>query len=220
MDISTISQALSILTCENISFCCGLITEFQTPISTEEFALDEKASQRRKREFVAGRNCLRKAIASIYSEAFIIKRSENGKPELPRAIAGSLSHKYPFVAGVAGLSAKYHSLGIDIETLENWDEKAASVFVNSSDKQHMRQLGIRFDEFCSISFSAKESSYKALSNINSDQPLDIHSITPVFEPSSKGIYNFLVQHHEVECIGRLQLIGRWVIAVCWIKNFV
>ncbi|CAI3805424.1 4'-phosphopantetheinyl transferase family protein [Rheinheimera sp. MM224] len=218
MDIGTLAQALSRLTPENMSVSSGFINDFQTPLKMDEFALSENASRGRKAEFVAGRNCLRKAITAFYDKTFTIGRSEDGKPILPPGVVGSLSHKYPFVVSIAASNNEYCSLGVDIETIDNWSEKPSPVFVNSSDLALHEHIDAPFNEYCSILFSAKESAYKALKHAKSDTSLNIRNISPGLRQLAKDTYEYSVLNGDIICHGRLLLTRPWVIAACWITH--
>ena len=217
MDIGTLAQVLSRLAPKDVSVRSGFIHDFQTPLQMDELALSENASRGRKSEFVAGRNCLRKAITALYDESFTIGRSQDGRPILPLSIVGSLSHKYPFVVSMAAYKSKYVSLGIDIETIDNWNEKDSPVFVNSSDLALREHINLPFNEYCSIVFSAKESAYKALKHANTGTTLNIRDISPGLQQLTKDTYEYSVLNGDIICHGRLFLTRQWVIAACWIK---
>lgn len=218
MDIGTLAQALSRLTPGNMSVSSGFISDFQTPLSKDELVLTEKASRGRKIEFVAGRNCLRRAITALYNSTFTIGRCEDGKPTLPPGIVGSLSHKYPFVVSIAAFNNEYSSLGIDIETIDNWTQHPSPIFLNSSDLALYENIEMPFNEYCSIVFSAKESAYKAIKYAENDSNPSIYSISPQIRQPQSDIYDYSVLHGETVCHGRLLMARPWVLAVCWIKH--
>lgn len=220
MDVKTLSQALSNLIPANLNFCAGLISDFQTPLYREEQTLSTNASLWRIAEFTAGRNCLRRAVSAIYKDEFFIKRTEYGKPELPTDVLGSISHKHPFVVSLAGFTNQYSSLGIDIDKVEDWDEKTISVFVNDSDRANYKCLDIPFNHFCSLLFCAKECAFKALNHKHNYKSLSIQSLSPKFKRENSDYFEFTLDVTDSECVGRIQLLEHWVISVCWVKNCV
>lgn len=123
-----------------------------------------KACLKRKCEFLAGRYCAQrslslaglKAVKSIAIGAF-------REPLWPLGTIGSISHCDFTAVAVCGLQSKCHGIGIDIENLIS-DEVAQQVcaqIVIESEKLFASSVG-SFSHFLTLTFSAKESLYKAL----------------------------------------------------------
>ena len=123
---------------------------------------------KRRREYLAGRFCARKAL-DVGGKFDLPPPSSNAdrSPKWPEGIIGSISHTDHLAAASIVSSSHYRSLGIDIEPIMgretcNMISKDVLVggeyYVNRSKTLH----NLREEEYTTLIFSAKESIYKSL----------------------------------------------------------
>lgn len=203
---------------KNLSVRYDLIHTLQMPLPEKERRVLKSDNPRRTAEFIAGRNNLRLAIASFYRGDFIIERERTGKPKLPKDIVGSISHKSPFVVGVAALSQYYRAVGIDLEILEQWEPAVTKVFINDEDQKHFIDSELTYDHYCSVLFSIKESVFKTIHHLCSEQSTSLQTITPILEKQTKAHSNFTVSLNGLTCYGQVIVQPPWILSISWLKN--
>lgn len=215
LNICKLESVLRKITNPSIEISCGQINGFQGELAPEEYCLSQKASAGRRQEFIAGRNCLRESVNKIHTDSFLILRGIDGRPLLPNGIVGSISHKYPFIVSVAAQSYQFPAVGIDIERVDDWSPKTASIFTTPIDFFDYELLDLPFNQYCSILFSAKESLFKVLMVAREYEGLGMKSISPTIVKVSQEIYGFHMSYEATRCTGQVQIIDQWVVAVCW-----
>ncbi|WIG71107.1 4'-phosphopantetheinyl transferase superfamily protein (plasmid) [Photobacterium damselae] len=123
---------------------------------------------KRRREYLAGRFCARKAL-DLGGKFDLPPPSSNAdrSPKWPDGIIGSISHTDHLAAACIVSSSHYRSLGIDIEPIMG--RKTCKMiskdvlvegeyYVNRPKSLH----NLREEEYTTLIFSAKESIYKSL----------------------------------------------------------
>jgi 4'-phosphopantetheinyl transferase EntD len=80
----------------------------------ERLAIDG-ASERRQREFAAGRACARHALALLGLPPVAMPVAETGAPVWPDGIVGSITHKGAYRAAAVAFAGDLSGLGIDAE---------------------------------------------------------------------------------------------------------
>jgi 4'-phosphopantetheinyl transferase EntD len=74
-----------------------------------------RAVPRRQREFAAGRQCARRALAEFGISDFALEVAADRQPVWPQLIIGSITHTQGFCAAVAARRGELVALGIDTE---------------------------------------------------------------------------------------------------------
>jgi 4'-phosphopantetheinyl transferase EntD len=88
-----------------------------TPLFSEEEAYIARDVASRKREFRAGRNASREALAMLgYKEPVVILRDSFRRPLWPAGVVGSISHTTNCCIEVVAHSNDYRGVGVDVET--------------------------------------------------------------------------------------------------------
>ncbi len=124
-----------------------------------------KAVDKRKNEFLAGRVSAAAALKKKESLSYNVPIGAGGAPSWPEGFTGSITHSEGFASAAVGRCADIFSIGIDNEVLLG-DESLRAVLrtVFTAPELEMysgysRNSGILF---ATLVFSAKESLYKAL----------------------------------------------------------
>ncbi len=85
------------------------------PIWPEEAPAMARAIPRRRREFAAGRQAARMAMATLGKAARAIPGGADRAPVWPTGITGSISHDATSSIAIVARSSQYRALGIDVE---------------------------------------------------------------------------------------------------------
>lgn len=120
-------------------------------------------SEKRLKEFTAGRICAHKAAEALGKELHYLKRKSSGAPEWPDFLVGSITHSKTMAVAAVGESRHYRSIGVDAEKIIIDQKKKVleRMVLTPEEKVYLEQHD--FDKtLATIIFSAKESLYKLL----------------------------------------------------------
>lgn len=130
------------------------------PLFDEEESAVARAVEKRRREFVTGRTCARRALERLGVEPGPIPHGERGEPRWPPGVVGSITHCRGYRASAAARAADVLSVGIDAEVHEPLPDGVLESVAFGSELAAVARGdgGICLDR---VLFSAKESIYKA-----------------------------------------------------------
>lgn len=115
----------------------------------------------RRREFLAGRDALREAIAGLRKPPCAIPMADDRSPQLPDGVSASLSHSSDLCVAIADLTSKTSSLGIDIEPIEGLEAGLWDTVCTRAERAWLLTVPIPSRAVAAKRiFSAKESAYK------------------------------------------------------------
>jgi 4'-phosphopantetheinyl transferase EntD len=123
-----------------------------------------RAVAKRRAEFLAGRHAARSALGGL-GIAGLPARREDGSPEWPPGVTGSITHGADRALCAVALARDVRSLGIDVERLLDVTAKEELFARICSDVERaVLAQGLAYPEpqLVSVAFSAKESLYKCL----------------------------------------------------------
>lgn len=140
-------------------------SEGEPALHPDETRMLEGCVEKRQREILAGRRCVRRALAQLGIVDFPLLAGPDRAPVWPKAVVGSLTHTDGCVGGYCGAvvaeSRRFAGIGIDAEPRlplpgELWDlildpEEKRQALQSPSPGVHARLV-----------FSAKEATYKAI----------------------------------------------------------
>lgn len=113
--LHTLRQRLAERLGPGIGVACTGIDGDPQRLYPEEFAAVRRAVPRRQREFAAGRQAARQAMADIGWPPVAIPSALDRSPVWPEGLVGSISHTGRACVAVVGLREQVHAIGIDIE---------------------------------------------------------------------------------------------------------
>src|ERR1700726_3428522 len=123
-----------------------------------------RATQKRQREFLAGRWCAKQALQRLGAGSTHVAMAEDRAPIWPDGVVGSITHTGDFAAAAVAWAADIAGVGIDSE--EIIDPAAArdiaDICVVDEAMLFEPVHGRSFCEFCTLVFSAKEAVFKCL----------------------------------------------------------
>lgn len=130
-------------------------------MTEEEVALGRVVDKRR-REFTTGRNCARRALATLGLPALPILPGRGRQPVWPSGIIGSITHCDGFCAAAVASQKQLVGLGIDAEPNRPLPPEVPNLVLVEAEQLWVHEMlgsGIFWD---TILFSAKESAFKAI----------------------------------------------------------
>lgn len=159
--IETINLCLEKALPEACTAQIGTISSLQHPLSRTELPVAGFKSQKRLREFIAGRNIAKNLIRELTSYNALVYRSSTFLPIWPKGITGSISHKGKLCGAIISNDSSIISLGFDIEKYEAIPEAIWSTYTNAEEIQRNTLDSIDKPYLANIIFSCKESAFKA-----------------------------------------------------------
>jgi 4'-phosphopantetheinyl transferase EntD len=128
-----------------------------------EEAVIARAVEKRRREFVTGRWCARRALATLDLPPAPIVPGERGAPGWPPGIVGAITHCAGYRAAVVARTTEIVTCGIDAEPNEAVPEGVLDAISLPHERAWVAELGYshRSVSWDRLLFSAKESVYKA-----------------------------------------------------------
>ncbi|ENO8415986.1 4'-phosphopantetheinyl transferase superfamily protein [Vibrio mimicus] len=153
------------IVCHSISFN---VSKYH-PNSFLEHGIDEpitlnKAVNKRKAEYLAGRYVAREALKKLTQQNYQIPIGDNRAPQWPDGISGSITHTDTYALAAVSYFSDHQIIGVD---LESWmspslAQELAPRIIDASEQSLLEQCELEFYQGITLIFSAKESLYKAL----------------------------------------------------------
>lgn len=149
---------------EYIRLSCIHVQDAGLEVFDDERHLVEKAVEKRRREFSAGRCCARQALRELGCADTAIIHDQNGAPVWPQGIVGSITHSAMHAAAAAAKASRLHGLGIDLETVSRVSTAITDKILTDPEKKRLWQLpdDTAQQRLLALFFSAKEAIYKCL----------------------------------------------------------
>ncbi|MEH0372825.1 4'-phosphopantetheinyl transferase family protein [Vibrio mimicus] len=153
------------IVCHSISFN---VSQYH-PNSFLEYGIDEpitlnKAVNKRKAEYLAGRYVAREALKKLTQQNYQIPIGDNRAPQWPDGISGSITHTDTYALAAVSYFSDHQIIGVD---LESWmspslAQELAPRIIDAFEQSLLERCELEFYQGITLIFSAKESLYKAL----------------------------------------------------------
>jgi len=141
---------------------CDPSTAGPSPYAIEEAAI-ERAVEKRKREFRAGRECARRALNGLGLADEPIPVLPNRGPGWPEAVVGAITHCRGFAGAVAAWRRDYEGVGLDAELVEPLRASLSRLICTDAEVRWMTDLEPPSGtDWVKVIFSAKEAVYKCI----------------------------------------------------------
>lgn len=121
-----------------------------------------RAVAKRRAEFLAGRLCARAGIGQLQSMAVAPGLAEDRSPIWPQELCGSITHGDGWAAAIVARRSDWQGLGLDVESLLD-DARAARLveeLLTPAERERLDPMRLAFS--VTLTFSLKESLFKAL----------------------------------------------------------
>ncbi|MFE5731674.1 4'-phosphopantetheinyl transferase [Streptomyces sp. NPDC056528] len=170
-------------------------------LPAERQGLSPDVTGARLREFAAGRNCARRALASFGIHDAAIPVGRQRRPVWPAGMVGSITHTVGFCAAAVASSGSHESLGIDAEQSRALTPSERRRVCTPSELASVRHgYG---DLWPIILFSVKEAVYKAWSPLTETR-LGFHDVV-VEADAARGTF---LAHVSAERLAEAAGTGR------------
>jgi len=128
-----------------------------------EEALIARAVRKRRAEFATGRLCARNALGALGLEPAPILPGQNGAPQWPSGVVGSITHCAGYRAAAVARAREVVTIGLDAEPAQPLPGGVLGLVTRPDERDRLCELardapGVCWDR---LLFSAKESVYKA-----------------------------------------------------------
>jgi enterobactin synthetase component D len=122
------------------------------------------ATQKRQREFLAGRWCAEQALRCLGADSTHVAMAGDRAPVWPDGVVGSITHTGDFAAAAVAWADDIAGLGIDSEQIIDPAAARDIADICMVDEAALFKAahGRSFCEFCTFVFSAKEAVFKCL----------------------------------------------------------
>ena len=142
----------------------------EPPLFPQELEYVEKAVEKRRSEFAAGRACAREALGLLgVAPGPILRTGEGYSPLWPGGIAGAISHSHTWAGAAVALTKDASGIGLDIETVDRVSMSIARKVLTPAEMREMERVPVAGrKEFLALVFSAKEAVYKCLAPLAGD----------------------------------------------------
>ena len=149
---------------EYVRLACMRVQDAAADVLEAERPIIKKAVEKRRREFSAGRTCARQALRELGCADAPIVHNQNGAPQWPPGIVGSITHSNTYAAAVAAESSRACGLGIDMETVSRVSPAIAGKILTEPEQACLQQQlnPSAQQRLLALYFSAKEAIYKCL----------------------------------------------------------
>ncbi len=133
-----------------------------SPLTPEEAALVERAVDKRRREYTAGRVLAREAAACLGVDGLVLVNDERRAPMWPEGLVGSITHTRTWCAAAVARRADVRSVGLDVEQDAPLRPKLWDTVCTRRDLAWLQaQPEAARGWLAKALFSAKEAAYKA-----------------------------------------------------------
>ena len=128
-----------------------------------EEAAVARAVAKRRQEFTTGRACARVALARLGLPPSPIPRGEQGDPQWPAGVVGSITHCAGYRAGAVAWRRDVRTIGLDAEPHGPLPAGVLSTVASAAEQARLAELATAAPQihWGRLLFSAKESVYKA-----------------------------------------------------------
>lgn len=129
----------------------------------EEEALVARATEKRRREFAAGRGCAREALAALGLGKAPILRGYRGAPQWPPGVVGSITHCAGYCASAVAHATDLAAIGVDAEPNVALPGGVLEMVTQPAERARLRDLAAAKPDISwdCLLFCAKEAVYKA-----------------------------------------------------------
>ena len=132
------------------------------PLWPPELPAAASMSEKRRREFTAGRHCARQALACLGHEAVALPIGPARAPVWPPGVIGSISHTGDVAIAAVAWKSDLRSLGIDLESADPLEPDLLELVCREEELAALTSCGLDPQLGAKLIFSAKESVYKCL----------------------------------------------------------
>lgn len=164
MPLSTLAQLFD----EGVA-CCGM-TDFDQadPLHVDELVHVERAVEKRRRDFAAGRTCARRSLVQLGLEPSALPANEDRSVRWPTGLVGAITHTEGFAAAAVASGESHVGIGLDAEHRDRVQPHLWKMIATEDEAEWLRDSGDLSIDRSARLFSGKEAFYKAQHAITRD----------------------------------------------------
>lgn len=193
----------------------------QAPLWPGELPAAGSMSDKRLREFSAGRYCARAALADLGIEPVALPVGPGRAPVWPAGIVGSISHTDDIAIAVVARQAALRSLGIDVESSDPLGADLLPLVCRDEERIALRTTGPQLLDGAKLIFSAKESIYKCLWPLTGTF-LEFHALGIRVDPVLQRFTAYSQDLHIAETLrlirGAYRSVGGLLLSCAWLDR--
>lgn len=169
------------------------------------------ASEKRRREFTAGRVCARRALAQLGIRDFPLLPRSDRSPAWPPAVVGAISHSDKCCFTAVARADFVRAIGVDVERADPLDGKLASFVCTRRELANAeRAHPARAPYLWKLAFSAKEAFFKCYHPL-AQHWLDFHDVEVELDLDAGSFSARIVRPDPPTLLGRRELSGRFAL---------
>ena len=135
--------------------------EGEFPLHPSEAEFVARAAPKRRRDFAAGRDCARRALAQLGIADFALRAAPDRVPLWPAGVVGSISHTTDYCLAVVAGTRVAAAIGVDVEVVGDVGEHLWARICTPREREWLEALdAARRPRAATLVFSAKEAVYK------------------------------------------------------------
>ncbi len=140
------------------------VTDDESDLHPDERALVERAVDKRRREFAAGRRCARTLLAQLGHPGRPLLRNDDRTPRWPDELVGSISHSAELCVVAVARRATHASIGLDVEPDAALEPPIWKKICTPGELEHLVGAAPPAERgrVARLVFSAKEATYKSV----------------------------------------------------------
>jgi 4'-phosphopantetheinyl transferase EntD len=164
---------------------------------------------KRIREFTAGRNCARAALALAGLPVIPILTHCGRAPLFPSGVSGTITHTQTYCAAAVIRIGTYRSIGIDAEPNGPLSMDTLEMISSPAERRMLGQLGnVSRDHWDRLLFSIKESFFKAFFQVTPEF-LDFKEASVEIVPERREFVLKVVKENVAEGFRNISFTGRY-----------
>jgi phosphopantetheine--protein transferase-like protein len=144
---------------------CTRVEEKEYELYPEERVSIQNAVAKRQREFGAGRQCARKAMARLGIKDGPLLKGPDGSPVWPAGIVGAISHSNAWCGSAVARQEDIRGIGLDIETIDRVNMKIAKKILTPVEMEWVIASHEEAQKRLALLFSAKETIFKCVAPV-------------------------------------------------------
>ncbi len=190
-----------------VQFEAAQESDFTAPLHPLEQALIERAVEKRRREFSAGRTCARRALQKLGKSIDYLLVGEQRQPLWPTDVVGTITHCQGFCGAAVAEKTQVLSIGFDAEQNAGLSAELHRMILRPEEFHSLKLLPptLPWDR---LTFSAKECIHKVYFPLNS-YTLDFIDARILFNPAEYSFIAEVVNPAEKERVPLRKMQGRF-----------
>jgi 4'-phosphopantetheinyl transferase EntD len=182
---------------------------WEGPLHPEEETSIRNAVPKRRREFAAGRNCARRALARLGVEDRPLAVGNDREVRWPEGIVGSISHCDDLCAVALARREITAGIGLDVEHGDPLESGLVPLICTPAEQARSKAWPVRSGPpWSKLMFVAKESVYKCVFPLVRAF-LDFHDVEVDLRLDSSA-FEAVIRHPCAARLGNARLRGRFV----------